>query len=52
MRENGLAELVEGYKKDFKILENTDYYLKEDYKSAEKKYIRFRRGMLYNNKEK
>jgi hypothetical protein len=37
---NGIRRLREMYRKRFRIPENTEHYSKEDYKKAEKKYIK------------
>ncbi|MFC1824258.1 hypothetical protein ACFL9T_16230 [Thermodesulfobacteriota bacterium] len=39
--ENGIKSLVEEYRAAFRISENLDYYLDEDYKFAEKQFIRY-----------
>ena len=39
--ECGIRSLIEGYRDAFSIPENREYYLDEDYKSAEKKFIRY-----------
>jgi hypothetical protein len=36
----GIELLVEKYRKDFWLPENTDYYQENDYKEAERKYIK------------
>lgn len=38
---NGLKRLVEKCRNEFRRPENTEYYSKEDYREAEKKYVRF-----------
>ena len=38
---DGMKQLVERYRKMFQIPENLNYYSKENYKSAEKKFIKF-----------
>ncbi|MCF8052065.1 MAG: hypothetical protein K9L59_12560 [Desulfobacterales bacterium] len=38
---NGLKRLVEKCRNEFRRAENTDYYSKEDFREAEKKYVRF-----------
>jgi hypothetical protein len=37
----GIELLVEKYRKDFRLPENTDHYEEHDYKEAERKYIKF-----------
>jgi len=37
----GIDLLVQQYKKQFRIKENLNYYSKEDYKKAERKYLKF-----------
>ena len=37
----GLELLIRKYKKIFRIPENLDYYTKEDYKSAERKFVKW-----------
>ena len=38
--EPGIKKLLDGYKKAFRIPENLNYYSKEDYKKAERKYVK------------
>ncbi len=38
---SGLKRLVERYRDEFRRPENTKYYSDEDYRLAEKKFIRF-----------
>ena len=38
---NGLKRLVEKCRNEFRRAENTEYYSEEDYREAEKKYVRF-----------
>ena len=40
-RNAGIKLLIKKYKKTFQIPENMKYYSKEDYKVAEKKFIKF-----------
>ncbi len=37
---SGVKLLREMYRKKFRIPENTDYYNREDYKKAEKKFVK------------
>ena len=37
----GIQMLINKYKKIFRTTENVDYYSKDDYKVAEKKYIKY-----------
>ena len=37
----GLERLVEKCRDEFRRPENTDHYSKEDYRAAEKKFVRF-----------
>ncbi len=37
----GIKRLVEHYRQYFRIPENLDHYSDEDYKSAEKKFVKF-----------
>ena len=37
----GLKKLVEKFRKKFKQPENTEFYSKEDYKEAERKFIKY-----------
>jgi hypothetical protein len=39
---SGLSMLIEEYRKRFRIPENLEYYSKEDFQEAEKKYIKYR----------
>jgi hypothetical protein len=39
--ETGIKSLVEEYRAAFRIAENLEYYLDEDYKFAEKQFIRY-----------
>ena len=39
--ENGIKSLVDEYRTAFRIPENLDYYLDEDYKFAEKQFIKY-----------
>lgn len=41
MPNNGIKALIERYRKKFRVSENLDYYSKEDYRRAEKKYLKF-----------
>jgi hypothetical protein len=38
--ENGLKLLKQMYRKRFRIPENTEHYSNEDYRRAEKKYVK------------
>ena len=38
---NGLKRLVEKCRNEFRRPENTDHYSEEDFREAEKKYVRF-----------
>jgi len=40
IKESGLKLLREMYRKKFRIPENTEHYNREDYKKAEKKYVK------------
>ena len=37
---SGFKQLSDMYRKKFRVPENTDYYSKEDFKKAEKKYVK------------
>ncbi len=37
----GIEQLVQKYKQEFRIPENLNYYAVEDYRTAEKQYVRF-----------
>ncbi len=37
---NPIKELVRRYRKKFRIPENLEYYSKQDYESAEQKYVK------------
>jgi len=39
--QSALERLLKKYKKMFRIPENLDYYSKEDYETAEKKFIKY-----------
>ncbi|MDJ0816037.1 MAG: hypothetical protein QNJ58_07525 [Desulfobacterales bacterium] len=39
-KRNGFKLLREMYRKRFRIPENTEHYSKEDYRKAEKKYVK------------
>ncbi len=41
LQTTGAKLLVKKYKNNFRIPENINYYSKEDYQQAEKKYLRF-----------
>ena len=41
---HGIELLVEKCRNEFRLPENTDYYTEDDYKEAEKKFIKFRLG--------
>jgi hypothetical protein len=41
LQTTGAKLLVKEYKNNFRIPENINYYSKEDYQRAEKKYLRF-----------
>ena len=38
---NGLRVMVEKYKSMFRIPENVDYYSEEDYRLAERKFLKY-----------
>jgi hypothetical protein len=38
---HGIELLVERYRKDFRRPENTEYYTEDDYKEAERKFIKY-----------
>jgi hypothetical protein len=38
--ESGIKKLVESYKKAFRIPENLNFYSNEDYKKAERKFVK------------
>ena len=42
---NGIKLLVEKYRKKFRIAENFNHYSEENYKIAERKYLKFALGM-------
>lgn len=42
---NGIKLLVEKYRKKFRIAENFNHYSEENYKIAERKYLKFVLGM-------
>jgi hypothetical protein len=42
---NGIKRLVEKYRKKFRIAENFNHYSEENYKIAERKYLKFALGM-------
>jgi hypothetical protein len=39
--QEGIEQLVQQYKQDFRIPENTDHYSVEDFRLAEKQFVRF-----------
>jgi hypothetical protein len=39
--EEGIKQLVQKYKQEFRIPENTDHYSVEDFRLAEKGYVKF-----------
>jgi hypothetical protein len=39
--DNGIRLLVQKYRNEFKRPENTDFYSENDYKEAEKKFVKF-----------
>jgi len=41
MNKNGLKALIKKYRKKFRIPENLDHYGEDDYRQAEKKYLKF-----------
>ena len=45
---NGIKLLVEKYRKKFRIAENFNHYSEENYKIAERKYLKFALGMVAN----
>jgi len=40
-KKTGLESLVDRYRMTFRIPENLNYYSKKDFRSAEKKYLRY-----------
>ena len=38
---NGIKLLVEKYRKEFRVAENLNHYSKENYKIAERKFLKF-----------
>ena len=38
---SGIQTLLEKYRAAFRIRENLDYYSKEDYRSAERKFLKY-----------
>ena len=45
-RNSGIKLLVEKYRKAFRVAENLNYYSKENYKIAERKFLKFALGMV------
>ena len=45
---NGIKLLVEKYRKKFRIAENFNHYSEENYKIAERKYLKFAMCMVAN----
>ncbi len=43
---NGLELLIERYREKFRIPENLNYYSDEDYKKAEKKFLKYILGRI------
>jgi len=41
MKKNGLKALIKKYRKKFRIPENIDHYAEDDFRRAEKKYLKF-----------
>jgi hypothetical protein len=39
--QQGIKQLVQKYKQEFRIPENTDYYGGEDFRIAEKRFVKF-----------
>ncbi|MFY9705042.1 MAG: hypothetical protein WBV95_16145 [Desulfobacterales bacterium] len=39
--QEGIKQLVQKYKQEFRISENTDHYSVEDFRLAEKQFVRF-----------
>jgi hypothetical protein len=37
----GLKRLIDKYRSDFRLPENTEHYDREDYRIAERKYVKF-----------
>lgn len=37
----GLKRLIDKYRSDFRLPENTEHYDQEDYRRAERKYVKF-----------
>jgi hypothetical protein len=44
-QKNGIKLLLEKYRKKFRIAENLNHYSEENYKRAERKYLKFALGM-------
>jgi hypothetical protein len=42
MTNKGIKALLARYRKQFRVKENLNYYSKEDYQKAEKKYLKYR----------
>ena len=40
-KNSGTRALIRKYRQAFRIAENTDYYSAEDYKNAERRFIKF-----------
>ena len=41
IKDTGIQLLLDKYKKKFRISENLKYYSREDYQSAEKKFLKY-----------
>ena len=41
VKNTGIRLLIDRYKKKFRISENLKYYSREDYQSAEKKFLKY-----------
>jgi len=39
--EEGIKLLIRKYRKEFRRKENTDFYADEDYKAAERKFVKY-----------
>jgi hypothetical protein len=39
--EEGIKLLIRKYRKEFRRKENTDFYTDEDYKAAERKFVKY-----------
>ena len=44
---HGIELLVEKCRDEFRLPENTDYYTENDYKEAERKFVKYRLGQNF-----